>query len=1133
LYEQIEKNARLKNKSYRAIRFFTENELEGEIIDFSNRINKDSLKRVSENMYGTNKDAPWGKINLRYGRKKIYTESGGVDIAEFADLFGYKSPEDLLNVLLNPPNFEDLFFKQAKKEMVKKYGTYNSTINLRLEAVDILHSQIEDIESGKQFNINLKIQKINKRINEISISVEDLSDFFQYDSPESLLAVLLENPNFDAIIDQKVDEAMVQNFGDAFSPQNMAQKAIDVLHKDSTQKIIQKELEVIELQAGKNKTNINFMKQLVGDYIDNLKISLFKPKTFQIAEQKAARLFSKSKNTEERISYKRQQLFNFLMYQKSLELKDKYYEVSNKIKSIQKAIKDKKIIGENAEAINLLLEQYDFRKTTKTQFSETLEAYIDRQIEKALLPENFKETIPEEILNQTTKKPYKDLMVKEFNDFIQALEQLEFIGRIEKQQFDANKKYTFEQEKEALLNDLKQYNRKSFDEQGNPIQIENRGFFAKFASEAMSPEESLLALTDNKALTPWESFFNRLSQATVVYDGLKESFASKINNAVNLYAGLNVKKSLALRKMKTEKRLIVFSDGSQQSFTKEEAILVTLFNGTQEGRERLQSLHGFDQGKIAKIIDTILDNNDIKLVKALWGATKPHFKLLQEINLKTTGQRIEQSIVSPFETSKFKFDGGYVPLVYQKDLANNIEQAGQDNYRPVATNRGSSKARLQSVSKDKKLDLSFGGILFKIDQTMRDIAYRQAVLSMNRLLKDKEVQPALTASFGEERFKILQNSIKEAVNPSQLPDTTAINFVKYAEKSAMIAFLSGTSTALLNTMNLIPLSKEVGVLNVIKSSSKFLNPTNYYLKDGVLGHALLDQAVNESNFIAKEFDAMDTRNASAIENLGREADTDPTTLLQDYLPDFKRVAFFMMSNVTKLTGAIAYDSAKMAGKTKAESEILYRQNVGTSRQVDKVGSQQNMAKSLLRILMAYLSYMQKQFSVLSASFSVARKNKTKEAWLNFMQEYFFRFVVPSVLLTFIQGAGGDENPEVQDYLASTIAYTVGGGGIYGLWLSGLAYWSLESGNVYQQQTKFATPIASVLDGFKNTMKTISKAEDVEDWEWQDWKNLIRSGGVVLKAPSNLAISAGSFATRLNNYFDGTITFEELVFGENK
>jgi len=964
-----------------------------------------------------------------------------------------------------------------------------------------------------------------------SISVEELSEFFQYKNPEELLNVLISNPNFDAIIDQKVDEAMVQNFGDSFSPENMAQKAIDVLHKDSTQKIIQKELEVIELQAGKNKTNINFMKLIVKDYIQNLKISLFKPNVFLASEQKAARLFSKSKNTEDRISYKRQQLFNFLMYQESIDLKDRYYQASTKIKSIEKAIKDKKIIGENAEAIKLLLEQYDFRKTTKVQFQETIGAYIDKQIEKALLPENFKETISEEILNQTIKKPYKDLTVKEFNDFIQALDQLDFIGRIEKQQFDANKKYNFEQEKEAILNDLKQYNRKSFDENGNPVISDQKGFLSKFASESMSPEESLLALTDNKPLAPWESFFDRLSRATVFYGELKEEFSLKINKAVNLYAGLNVKKSLALRKMKTEKRTVTFNDGSSQSFTKEESILITLFNGTQEGRERLQNLHGLDQSKVARIVDTMLDTQDVKLVQAIWGATKSHFKLLQEVNLKTTGQRIEQSIVSPFETSKFKFEGGYVPLVYERDLANNIEQSGQDNYKPLATNRGSSKARLESVSKDKKLDFSFGGILFKIDQTMRDISYRQSVLSMNRLLKDKDVQSALVASFGENRFRILQDTVREVINPVQLPDTTANNFIKYAEKSATIAFLSGTSTALLNTMNLLPLSKEVGVLNVIKSSSKFLNPTNYYLKDGVLRHALLDQIASESDFIQREFDAMDNRNLSALENLGREANNDPTTILQDFLPDFSRIAFFMMSNVTKLTGIIAYDAGKKSGKTKQEIEVLYRQNIGTSRQIDKPGGQQNLSRSIFRILMSYLSYMQKQFSVLSASFSIARKNKTKEAWLNFVQEYFFRFVLPSVLLTFIQGAGGDDDPDVQDYLASTIAYTVGGGGIYGLWLSGLAYWSLGSGNIFQQQTKFATPIASVLDGFKKTMQQLSKAEDVEDWTWKEYKNLIRSGGVVLKLPVNLMTSAGQFTSRLNNYFDGNINFEELVFGD--
>jgi hypothetical protein len=92
---------------------------------------------------------------------------------------------------------------------------------------------------------------------------------------------------------------------------------------------------------------------------------------------------------------------------------------------------------------------------------------------------------------------------------------------------------------------------------------------------------------------------------------------------------------------------------------------------------------------------------------------------------------------------------------------------------------------------------------------------------------------------------------------------------------------------------------------------------------------------------------------------------------------------------------------------------------------------------------------------------------------------------------------------------------------------------LGSGNIFQQQTKFATPIASVLDGFKKTMQQLSKAEDVEDWTWKEYKNLIRSGGVVLKLPVNLMTSAGQFTSRLNNYFDGNIKFEELVFGEQK
>lgn len=194
-----------------------------------------------------------------------------------------------------------------------------------------------------------------------------------------------------------------------------------------------------------------------------------------------------------------------------------------------------------------------------------------------------------------------------------------------------------------------------------------------------------------------------------------------------------------------------------------EVLMMLLHSGNASNLQRLTEGRGITEEQLrAAAIDVGVTKEEYAWIQSIWDSAESLKPLSFDLEERDTGIRPEAIESRAFTTPHGEIRGGYFPAVYDR-----VTQVGQQQgevtmaglqdptYTRPSTLRGHLKRRSEGFS--DILSLSPASITRHFNQSIHDIAFREAIKSVGTLLLDKDIQRTLRERLGEgraEQFKV-------------------------------------------------------------------------------------------------------------------------------------------------------------------------------------------------------------------------------------------------------------------------------------------------------------------------------------------------------------------------------------------
>lgn len=421
---------------------------------------------------------------------------------------------------------------------------------------------------------------------------------------------------------------------------------------------------------------------------------------------------------------------------------------------------------------------------------------------------------------------------------------------------------------------------------------------------------------------------------------------------------------------------------------------------------------------LVEFLSRNLTKEDIEYAQSLIDNCEASWPELAQVNIRTKGYAPEQVKATPVafilgNGEVVELRGGYIPLVRDtssdraqgQDIFSSTENDRYSNVATMSTNKSSSKKR---TGASYAIDLSPNSEYFSMEQTFRDIAYREAIIQFNRFFKDKEIWNTLVAKYGQEHMQALVECISKCANPysntgADMAENIFGRIGNFIRKGAVNAIIAGNVKISLQNFGNIVLYDGAVEGYTFKDVLSTL-PTIF--GNGYAGHkAMRDEVFSKSIFMrerAKASDITMKEYLDAYENGldkgGRLAE------MNNWLLKKSATMLEVTDNITAVPNWLnAYHKKLNAGATEQEAidyaDTLIRRTLGSTR-VEDVSSYQRGSK-VFRLMTAFQGFFNTQLNQwLEQAHKTGRMiddKKFKEAFYNVVPFLVKKWLLACVL----------------------------------------------------------------------------------------------------------------------------------------
>lgn len=347
-----------------------------------------------------------------------------------------------------------------------------------------------------------------------------------------------------------------------------------------------------------------------------------------------------------------------------------------------------------------------------------------------------------------------------------------------------------------------------------------------------------------------------------------------------------------------------------------ELLVLALNVGNEGNLQRLLDGRGITLEQVAKALDTLSDA-ELRWVEKVWDAVSELKKDAFDLEERQTGIRPRGVEAKPFALPSGRvLKGGYFPAVYdrrgsttgERQQEQQVASLMQPGFVRPGTSHGYVKRRAERVT-DSAISLDLGNIYRHLAQVAHDVAFREPIQSVGRLILRPAVQQALRERLGDAKARSFRRWLQDVGGNAGAEVTAGDSLVSWARGAGAHVLLGwSASTALGDFANLA--TAVAGTPLKAK-----------HLAAGLADFARAPVAARKAALEASPW------LRTMVDNTRREFDRQLKTMLDRQLPKplqwYKDNAFFFMEQVAVATTTPvwlgAHRQALQEGRTQDEA----------------------------------------------------------------------------------------------------------------------------------------------------------------------------------------------------------------------
>lgn len=587
---------------------------------------------------------------------------------------------------------------------------------------------------------------------------DKVAEMFGFTSGDHLVRAILAAQPERVVIEGMTDQRMLERYGDLADPKTISRAANEAIHNEVRARFIATELKALAKATGQRNVLVKAAKEFAATIIARKKVRDIKPAQYEAAEARAAKAAEKTSDLTERAVEKRNQLVNHYATRAAYNALGEIEAGVRYLRKFDNESTRKKLDPEYTDQIDKLLERFDLRtgqSLAAIDKRSALADWIKSQEEQGLSP-----IIDDQLRNEAFKQHFRDLPLEQFRGLVDAVKNIEHLGRL----------------KNKLLTAL---DKREFDAAVDEIVASTEENAKKTIPEQRSSDRGLL-VNMGRLFRTAAAIHRKFSSLVREMDGFKdggpawEYLVRNMNERGNFEAVENEKATMKLAEllapiMKTGKlSQKQFFPAIGKSFTREERIGIALNMGNETNRERVMSGEKLNPAQLQTLLDT-LTKEEWDFVQGVWDHLDSYRAQIGAKEKRVSGVEPEWVQPSPVQTKFGEYKGGYYPIAYDPLLdekasadvnAEVQRQLERGLYVRAQTARGHTKARVESTGRPLRYD--FGDVISRhITQVVHDLAWHEYLIDANRLLRSKAIQNTIRSHYGPEVFTEMKDALKD------------------------------------------------------------------------------------------------------------------------------------------------------------------------------------------------------------------------------------------------------------------------------------------------------------------------------------------------------------------------------------
>lgn len=584
------------------------------------------------------------------------------------------------------------------------------------------------------------------------LSADETAGWFGYASGAEMLKDLTTKPRARDEIKQRVQNAMAEHVAaqDPRKEHEQTAALVDALHGDKHGQVVAAELRAINRVSNRKRTITSRQQaaRIASDIIartpvrDAIRSELYSRQERKFAEE-AARALAKG-DTDAAFEAKRKQLIQHSLYVESRKAAELVGKAERKAAQLKRPGTRKNLAGEYLEAIDDVLYTYDFRKTSAAADRKrgALGAYVQMMVNAGRENEL---SIPDHVLENTKRVPYKTLTVQRLQGVIDTLSNIEHTARLKKRLLDRRR----EREMDEVVQDITE----AFDKNIKGRNLNRVPTKGERIYDAAREYVNLGSNADTilRRIDGWET--------GEVYKHLKEGIdrASTEEITARQKAALDMDALFAPYRKAERRRMAVQQvwPGSDQALSKWDLISIALNAGNKDNWERLTSRDNpkaFTPEQARELLSN-LDERDWRFVQSVWSYINDEFwPKIVERERRTTGvapKKVEaQLMVEGLPKMPPGLTGGYYPISYDRRFSGKVVEEKQaeiqaamqaGRFGKAQTRNGHLKQRAAGAG-GRTLELGMHVLFGHVNQVIHDLAFSEEVANAWKIVQEPRVR---------------------------------------------------------------------------------------------------------------------------------------------------------------------------------------------------------------------------------------------------------------------------------------------------------------------------------------------------------------------------------------------------------